>query len=144
MQGPSRRQVCVGTALAGVSWALGACAPAGQPSAGAPPPERTVGLPSQADFRAIAGSTVNVMVDDSPRPLVVAAIHEHRLRTGKLVAPGAAFTVILDLAGASGTPIAPATYPAMHPELGPFTLFLVSHLSPGRNQLRYSATFSRS
>jgi hypothetical protein len=99
-------------------------------------------MPSLPDFRAIVGSTVSVAVDDSPRPLVVASVHDHA-RLGQPRFPAETFTVILDVTGADGPLIASATYAATHPALGAFTLFLVSHLAPGRDRPRYSATFSR-
>jgi hypothetical protein len=141
MQGPSRRQVCGGAALAGFSWALGACAPGDQLlSAGNPPPSGSAPL-RLADFRGGVGATVVIDVEGAPRSLQLAAVRDHGPPVRRPQPRGECFTLILE-APADLPPIAAATYPATHPALGPFTLFLVSHLAPGREP-RYTATFSR-
>jgi len=141
MQGPSRRQVCGGAALAGFSWALGACAPADQP-----PPAGNQPAPGSAplgltDFRGGVGAPVVIDVAGAPRSLQLAAVRDHGPPIRGPQPRGECFTLILE-APADLPLIATATYAATHPALGPFTLFLVPHLAPGREP-RYTATFSR-
>ena len=145
MPGPSRRQVCAGTALVGVSWALSACVPEdGTSSPAGVLPEQPAGRrpPTLSGFRGVVGSTITVQSGEGGRGLLVSGVHDHGAATRKPVARGESFTVILDIAEA-GPLIPSATYPATHPALGAFTLFLVSHLAPGKDRPRYSATFSR-
>jgi hypothetical protein len=144
MQGPSRRQVCAGTALAGVSWVVGACAPAGDqafPGTDEPQPPSGRRAGSLSDFRGIIGSSVSVEVGGSPRSLLLTTVLDHGAPIRKPRPRGEAFTLIM-VADPGGPAIEQATYPARHPALGPFAVFLVPHLAPGR-QPRYSATFSR-
>jgi len=145
MQGPSRRQVCAGAALAGFSWALGACAPDDQPlpAGGAPPePPHGRGPLGMADFRNGIGSPVLVDVEGSARTLQLTAVRDHGPPVRRPHPRGECFTLILE-APADLPLIATATYPARHAALGPFTLFLVAHLAPGRDRPLYTATFSR-
>jgi hypothetical protein len=145
MQGPSRRHVCAGATLAGFSWALGACVGDDQPVAtvsGPPEPSPGRRLPGLADFRNGLGSMVILDVAGAPRPLQLAALHDHGPPVRGPRPRGECFTLILD-APANLPAIATATYPARHPVLGPFTLFLVSHVAPGRDRPLYTATFSR-
>jgi hypothetical protein len=150
MQTPSRRQVCAGTALAGVSWAMGGCAadddsPTAPAGVLAETPHRR-GPPSLSQFREIVGSTVTVDENGSPRSLVLTAIHDHGPPVRRPHPRGQSFTVLLDPGptGSPGSPIlASKTYQASQPALGRFTLFLVPHALPGRDHPLYSATFSR-
>jgi hypothetical protein len=146
MQGPSRRQVCAGTALAGISWALGGCAPEGDRTLGPtnPIPETPHGRGplGLADFREIVGSAITVEVNGAVRPLTLTAVRDHGAPVRRPVPRGESFTLVLDTDQAMPIDTA-ATYAARSPALGPFTLFLVPHRAPGRALPRYSATFSR-
>jgi hypothetical protein len=147
MQAPSRRQVCAGTALAGVSWALGACAPTDEPPVGKSnrlpePPHGPTPL-NLSDFRQMIGSAIDVDVDGGLRSLAVTAVHDHGPPIRRPLPRGEAFTLILDPGPTASSPIASATYQARHSEMGSFTLFLVPHADPRSDRVRYCATFSR-
>jgi hypothetical protein len=145
MQGPSRRQVCEGAALAGFSWALAACVGNDQPLPAVSGPRESPGGAGPlglADFRNGLGSTFILDVKGAPRPLQLVSVHDHGPPVRGPHPRGECFTLILE-APANLPVIATATYPAAHPALGPFALFLVSHLAPGRDRPLYTATFSR-
>jgi hypothetical protein len=141
MAGLTRRELCAGTALAGVSLGLGACAP----EEAAPAPGWT--LPPGVKAAPEAGLTLARL-----QPLVGTAfqIEDGEGRSQRLLlqqvqdrgAPlrtprprGEAFTLQFQGEGV----MAQGTYRAQHPALGRFSMFLVPR---DATSARFAASFS--
>ena len=146
MPGPSRREICAGSALAAIAWGVAGCehdpGVSDAPGKSFPVSPEAIASPewalALADFLPLVGTSFDIEeANAASQPLV--------LMLAQPFGRSSRSSFVLVFMRASRTPLEQDTYAVRHPALGRFSLFLVPHDDTTMKQgpRRHAALFSR-